>query len=475
MTPAVERDEQSFIRALGNWDTIALGFGAMIGFGWVVLTGGWLEDAGTLGAAGAFVLGGAIMALVGLTYAELCSAMPLAGGEHNYVLRGMGARWGFVCSWAITGGYITIVAFESVALPATALYLVPDLEQVLLWQVAGSEVHLTWALVGVIAAIAITWLNVVGIRPSSWAQSFAVIFLLAVGALMVAGAVVGGSAETAEPLFTGGVSGFVAVLVVVPFLFVGFDVIPQSAEEVNIAARQTGKLVVVSVTMAAAWYVMVVLTNGVALPTDALAGAELAAADGMAANWGSDFMGKVLVAGGIAGILTSWNAFLIGASRLLYAMGRSGMVPRWFGRLDPRYRTPRNALLFIGALSVAAPWFGEAMLSWLVDSGSPSIIVAYLLVAICFLVLRRREPDMDRPLIVAGRRGGVVVGGLAVVSTVGLLVLYAPGLPAALGVEPWILFAAWWLLGLAFFARLPRVAAGPDAEERLMEATGARR
>ena len=87
-----------FKKVLGRLDAIALGVGAMIGFGWVVLTGGWLDDAGTMGAVLAMVAGGAIMAVVGLVYGELVAAMPAAGGEHNYLLRGMGARWAFIGS-----------------------------------------------------------------------------------------------------------------------------------------------------------------------------------------------------------------------------------------------------------------------------------------------------------------------------------------------------------------------------------------
>lgn len=460
-----------FIRALGSLDTIAIGFGAMIGFGWVVLTGGWLESAGTLGAALAFVVGGLIMCLVGLTYSELVSAMPHAGGEHHYVMRGMGPRWAFVCSWAITGGYVTIVAFEAVALPRTALYLFPELNQVRLWSVAGSDVYLTWALVGVVAAVVLTLLNIRGIKPASAAQSFIVLFLLVVGALLLVGSFVGGSTANMRPLFTGGFDGFVAVLVVVPFLFVGFDVVPQSAEEINVPFRRIGQLVVLSVAMAALWYILVVVTAGSAMSSSELAAADLATADAMTALWGSEIFGTILIAGGIAGILTSWNAFLIGASRLLYAMGRSGMLPRFFGKLHPTYRTPVNALLFIGSLSVLAPWFGEAMLVWLVDSGAPSIVVAYFLVAVTFLVLRRREPEMDRPFRVGSARSplGTVVGVAAAVLTLALLSLYLPGMPAALSIEPWILFGLWWLLGVVFLLRLPSgVAAGPDAEERLL-------
>ncbi|MGB2921336.1 MAG: amino acid permease [Mycobacterium sp.] len=87
---AVEAEDTSFLKVLGNWDVLALGFGAMIGFGWVVLTGDWIGSAGTLGAVLAMAAGGVIMAVVGLTYAELTAAMPKAGGEHNSCSGGWG-------------------------------------------------------------------------------------------------------------------------------------------------------------------------------------------------------------------------------------------------------------------------------------------------------------------------------------------------------------------------------------------------
>ncbi|MGA9746743.1 MAG: APC family permease [Nocardioides sp.] len=463
-------DDSNFTRVLGRWDVLAVAFGAMIGFGWIVLTGGFLQDAGTLGAALAFVIGGVIMALVGLTYAELVSAMPKAGGEHNYVLRGLGSRAAFVTSWSLVLGYVSVVAFEAVALPQTMLYLAPDMLVGKMWTVADYDVYASWVAVGVIGALLVTGLNYIGVRPAAVFQGVAVLFLLAVGALLLVGSVVGGSSDNLAPLFTGGFGGIVAVLVAVPFLFVGFDVIPQSAEEINLPFRQIGKLVVVSVLAAATFYIVVMVTVGSSLPKAELAASELSAADGMAALWGSDVFGKILVVGGIAGILTSWNGFLLGASRLLYAMAASGMVPRWFGHVHPRYRTPSNAILFIGALSLIAPLFGRQMLVWLVDAGGLSIIVAFFLVAVSFLMLRRLEPGMERPFTVSA---GPVVGVLAAVLTLGLGVLFLPGMPAAL-IWPaeWVILGLWWAAGVVLVLRLPRIGPGRDAEHELLAATG---
>ena len=467
----------TLVKALGNRDALALGFGAMIGFGWVVLTGDWLASAGTMGAVLAMVTGGIIMAIVGLTYAELTASMPLAGGEHNFILRALGPRPSFIGSWAITGGYVTIVAFEAVAFPRTVEYLLPGLSQIPLWTVAGFEVHLTWALVGVAAGALITLINILGVKQAGVVQTFTVLFLLLIGALLLFGSFIGGEVQNMEPMFNNGIGGYFAVLMVVPFLFIGFDVIPQSAEEVNIPARQVGKLVVVAVVLATVWYVMVVLTTASAMPAGELVKTDIATADAMGALFGSALMAKILIAGGIAGILTSWNSLLLGASRLVYSLARSGMLPEWFGKLHPKYRTPHNALLFIGGLSMIAPFFGAKMLGWLVDGGAPSIIIAYGLVAVTFLVLRKREPDMDRPLRVGGRgKGGIAIGVAAIVLTVALFSLYMPGMPASLGWQPWLIFAIWWALGALFFFKVPAgIKPGVDAEHQVLQTVKARR
>lgn len=471
MTEKTEKN--GLLRVLGRGDVLALAFGAMIGFGWIVLTSDFISDAGAGGAAIAFIVGGIVVTLVGLAYAELVSAMPHAGGEHNYALRALGGRGAFIASWSMVLGYVSVAAFEAVALPQTMLHLFPDMLAGHMWTIADYDVYASWVAVGVVAAVAITALNYVGIRPASVFQTFAVLFLLCAGAALLLGSFTGGSTRNMEPLFTGGANGIFLVLVAVPFLFVGFDVIPQSAGEIKLPYRQVGKLLVISVLCATAWYVLIMLTVGSGLDADAVAASELASADAMAALWNSQAMGNVLIIGGIAGILTSWNAFLIGGSRLTYAMAVSGMLPSWFAKLHPRFRTPSNAVLFIGALSVIAPFFGRPMLVWLVDAGGINIVIAYIVVMISFLVLRRREPALERPFRTPA---GTAVGGAALVLSLGLAVLYLPGMPAALEwPSEWLIVGAWWLAGAVFLWRLPRITAGADAEERLIAAVRSRR
>lgn len=460
-------DDATLDRVLGRWDVMAVAFGAMIGFGWIVLTGDFLQSAGTFGAALAFIIGGAIVLLIALTYAELVAAMPSVGGAHNYALRAMGSRAAFFTSWSLVLGYVSVVAFEAVAIPQTVLYLFPDMLVGYMYSVAGYEVYASWVAVGVVTAVIMTLLNYVGVKQAAVFQSVAVGFLLLVGAVLLTGSFVGGSTQNMQPLFIGGVAGLTSVLVATPFLFVGFDVVPQSAEEINLEYRKIGQVLLVAVFMAIFWYVMIMVTIGSSLPVAILAESELAAADGMVALWSSPMMGTVLVVGGIAGLLTSWNGFLIGASRLIYAMARTGMLPAWFAKLHPNFKTPANAIIFIGVLSLIAPFFGRKTLVWLVDAGGLAIIAAWLMVAVSFVVLRRREPEMERPFRAPG---GMAVGVAAVVLSAGMALLFMPGMPAAL-VWPyeWVIVGVWAIIGLFFVRRLVKVTPGPNAESELIE------
>ena len=218
-------NQTSFLRVLGRADVVALAFGAMIGWSWVVLTGVWITSAGTLGAITAFLAGGAAITLVGLTYAELASALPFAGGEHVYSDRALGAKASFICTWAIILGYMSVIGFEAVALPTVASSLVPGLNKVYLWTIAGWDVYLTWVLTGIAGAVMMTTMNILGVKTVAVVQTTVVVLILVVGAVFLLGSGLTGSVASIEPLFVDGVSGIAIVLVMVPFMFVGFDII----------------------------------------------------------------------------------------------------------------------------------------------------------------------------------------------------------------------------------------------------------
>ncbi len=443
--------ETGFLRVLRRREVLALAFGAMIGWSWVVLTGTWIASAGTLGAIAAFLLGGFAILLIGLTYAELASALPFAGGEHVYSERALGRAASFVCTWAIILGYVSVVTFEAVALPTVLSSLIPGLDKVYLWQVAGWDVHPTWVLVGVAGAVLMTVLNVIGVRMVALVQTLVVLIILIVGVVFVTGATLNGTVENMQPLMQDGFSGIALVLVMVPFMFVGFDTIPQAAEEIDLPFRDIGTVLMLSVAMAIAWYSLIILGVGLTMNAAALAKADLATAEASALLYGDSGRIALLLAG-LAGIKTSWNAFIVGGSRAMFALARAGLLPEPLGRLHPKYRTPTNAILLIGALSAIGPLFGRPVLVWVVDAGGLGIVIAYAMVAWSFLVLRKKEPALPRPYRVPF---GNAVGSLALLLSLGLGLLYMPGSPAALlWPQEWGIVFLWSGMGalLYFYA-----------------------
>jgi APA family basic amino acid/polyamine antiporter len=439
-----------FVRVVNQPQLLALAFGAMVGWSWVALSGTWIEGAGSVGAILAFMIGGVALIFVGLTYAELASAMPQAGGEHVYSHRALGSTASFICTWAILLAYVSVVAFEAVALPTVVEYLAPGFSRGYLWTVAGWDVNATWVAVGVVAAIVMTVVNIIGISTAAKLQSLVVVIVLVSGLSLMGGAVVGGASSNMLPYVHNGVAGVLGILIMVPFMLVGFDVIPQSAEEVNIPFESIGKAIVVSVVVALAWYIMIIAAVAMGLSAEERAASSLPTADAAAALLGGPWAGKLLVVGGIAGILTSWNAFLIGGSRALYALAKAGQLPPMFAHLHPRFNTPHRAILLIGCLSVLAPLFGRPALVWLVDAGGFGVVIAYAMVAWSFLILRRNEPDMPRPYKV---RHGKLVGILALVFSLALCSLYLPWSPAAL-VWPaeWAIVFFWCAIGAVLLA-----------------------
>jgi amino acid transporter len=440
--------QTSFLRVLGRRDALALAFGAMIGWSWVVLSATWIQSAGTLGAIIAFLFGGSIMIVIGLTYAELASALPFAGGEHVYSERALGSGASFICTWSIILGYVSVVTFEAVALPTVLDSLIPGLDKFYLWTVAGWDVYLTWVLVGVAGAVLMTLVNIRGVRMAAVVQSTVVGVILLVGALFVLGSLTGGDTENFRPLFQDGISGITLVLVMVPFMFVGFDTIPQAAEEIDLPFRDIGSVLMLSVFMAIAWYSLIVVGVGLMLNVDQFGDSDVIAAEANSLIYGE--VGRLAMLGaGLAGIITSWNAFIVGGSRAIYALARADLLPSIFGELHSRYRTPKNAILLIGAVSVLGPLFGRPVLIWLVDAGGLGIVIAYGMVAWSFLVLRRKEPDLPRPYRV---KFGRTVGVLALILSVGLGFLYLPGSPSALiWPQEWAILIGWSVLGAILF------------------------
>lgn len=451
--------KSKFDKVMGAWDILVIAFGAMIGWGWVINSGDWITTAGFAGSIIAMLIGGVMVFFVGLTYAELTSAMPQCGGEHVFSYRAMGPTGSFVCTWMIILGYVATSAFEATALPTVITYLFPKFNQVYLYSIAGKDIYLTTILLGVGVAVLITFINIRGAKTAAILQTVLTAIIAIAGILLVVGSAVNGDGANITGQMwesgTGTTLGSVfKVACMTPFLFIGFDVIPQAAEEINVPYKKIGKIMLLSIFLAVAWYLLIIFAVCYIMPQSAIA-QEMSSQNGLVSAkaieiaFRSPLMGKVLIIGGLCGIITSWNSFLMGGSRALYSMGESLMIPKMFGKLG-KHKTPEAAIILCGIACVAAPFFGRGVLVWLVDAASFGCVIAYMFVSISFCILRKKKPEMARPYKVkAGRFVGVMAVLMAGFMT--LLYVVPASFSAALVWQEWIVVGIWLALGVFFY------------------------
>jgi amino acid transporter len=455
----MSQKKSEFDKVFTAWDILVIAFGAMIGWGWVVSTGGWIESGGVVGAAIGFVIGGIMIFFVGLAYAELTAAMPQCGGEHVFSHRAMGPNGSFVCTWGIILGYVGVACFEACAFPTILTYLWPGFLKGYLYTVAGFDVYASWLVVAIVLAFLITVINILGAKTAAVLQTVLTVIIGGAGILLIVASVINGSVDNLQgQMFIGSTSGsmiksVLGVAVVTPFYFIGFDVIPQAAEEINVPLKKIGKMLILSVVLAVVFYALVILAVGYVLDPEAIvasqAGTGLVTADAMAKAFGTSVMAKVIIVGGMCGIITSWNSFMIGGSRAMYSMAESYMIPPFFAKLHPKYKTPINALYLIGALTMLAPFAGRKMMVWICDAGNFGCCLAYCMVSISFLILRKKEPDMPRPYKVPAYK---FVGTMAVLMSGFMVMMYCiPGSGGNLVWQEWMMVGGWALLGVVFY------------------------
>ena len=436
--------QQNLVKTFSTKDVLAMAFGTMIGWGWIMLSGQWAADAGMIGAVLAYVIGATLCVFVGMTYAELTPAIPCTGGSVVFSYKAMGYWPAVIAGLATSFAYMGVAAWEGPAFATAIDYIVPIPQIGYLWNIHGYEVYMSWAAVAIVASVIITIVNFRGAKQAAVFQTIATLGLVTVGIIFFLGGVTKGDFSNAKPLLTD-VKGFAAVLLMVPAMFVGFDVIPQSAGEMNVPLKKIPFLLILSIFAAAIWYMLMIFATCMSAPISIRVGGTIPVADAMAHAFGNPIWGKICIVGAVCGILTSWNGFLYGGARVIYSLANAKMLPAFLGKIHPKYNTPSNAVLLCGALSTFSCLLGKKALVWFVNASSFGVVIMYGMVVLSFIMLRKNAPDMPRPYRVKNAR---VIGTLAIGVALFFAWLYTPLGPQPLvGVE-WALVLAWFSCGL---------------------------
>ena len=375
-----------------------LGFGTIIGVGWVVVLGQWLSMAGPLGAIVGFAGGGLIMMLVALCYAEMSSQLPVAGGEVAYAYELYGVNASFAIGWVMTLVYISTTTFEALSVGWVAGAMLEGFEGPILYTVRGDPVYLGSLALGLGGMALLTFLNYRGAKAATRFQDVLTYGVLGCSLIFITAGLVWGKASNLEPLFQQTSSagmGIAGVLATSPFWYGGFNVIPQAIEEMapGTSVKMVGRMILLSLFSAGLFYCLIILSR---LDEHAVAGDARARA-----SRGRSFRGCTQLSG--AGELGSacrllWNRYHLerDLSRRLSGTVRAGggasIIPPTFASVHSKFRSPATAVLFVGAVGSAGVFLGRGAIIPIVNVGATCLILGYLIT--CWGVIKMRR---DRP------------------------------------------------------------------------------
>ena len=194
-------------------------------------------------------------------------------------------------------------------------------------------------------------------------------------------------------------------------------------------------------------YSVVILATASVMPWQSLVSAEPLWATGVTVRESLGQGGLVcLVLAVVAAVFTGINGFFMASSRLLFSMGRATLLPSWFAQIHPTHRTPANATLFVGAISLAAPWFGREVIVWIVDMAALGTAFGYFYT--CLAAVRTADTS-NAPTSSTDR----TYARLGTMLSIGFITLLCvPGMPGFMATPSWVALAVWVGLGLIFLA-----------------------
>ncbi len=468
-------------RQLSPMHVWAIAFGCVIGWGSFINPGKkFLPTSGVAGTAIAMILGALVMIIIAFSYAYMVPKYPKAGGEFTFTKMCFGKTLAFICGWFLVVAYLTNVPMNS-----TAIGLIVDgldgpadiLKFGFHYSIAGFDIYMGEMLLASAILLLFGYLNIIGVKKAGFVQTvlstllIVCVFTLFVSALVSSkakgvnmqpvwgfdkSAAMAASATTAEigkyaHVGTSGVMGAIlATFAIAPWAYVGFDAIPQAAEEFNFSFKKVSFIMMIAIVFGCFVYVSNNTVAAAALenwPERVMAGewVVLVAATELLGTFG-----KVLVGVGVScAVLSCIMGFYLASSRLMYSMSRDGYLPEWFGRVDPKYGTPKNAMIFCIIVSLSGPILGREALGWFVDMSAIGASIGYFFTSASTLVTARRNGD-GTPFLKAMAIAGVVFSAIFMI----LQLIPIPGLNGVhFGKESYIMLVIWVLLGLAFYLK----------------------
>lgn len=449
-------------KSLSLWNFFTIGFGAIIGTGWVLLVGDWMKiGGGPVPAMIAFMIGAIFLLPIGAVFGELTSAIPISGGIVEYVSRTCGDKLSYFTGWFLVLGNAILCPWEAIAISTLIGEFIPSLNVIPLYEIMGATVYLPPLIISLIFAGYVIYLNFKGASSAAKLQGFLAKLLLG-GMLIAMGiSLFKGGPSNILPIYDGTISGagegssiwmgILPVLVMTPFFYAGFDTIPQQAEEASegLDWNKFGKVITLALLAAGVFYVICIYSFGSIVKWQEFITHSIPALTILSVI-GLGLFYKIMMVIAVMGPLGPMNSFFAASSRILLAMARKEQLPSKFAKIDEKTGTPKVANVLMAVLTIIGPFLGKNMLVPLTNVSSLAFIFACFMASVACLRMRKTEPNLKRPYKVPGGKIGIYAACLTALIIIALLVL--PISPASLNTVEWSVVIIWLLLGMIFMA-----------------------
>lgn len=450
--------EHTLKRTLGKTNLVMLGIGAIIGAGIFVLTGAAASQHAGPAVVISFVVAGLACAFAGLCYSEFASMIPIAGSAYTYAYATLGEFIAWIIGWDLILEYLFGASTVAVGWSGYMTSFLKDLGIIIpdalcnapifydsathTYSATGAFLNLpAMAIVGIM-----TWLLVVGIRESANINNIIVVIKVIVILLFI---ILGWNYINPEnwvpfiPENTGtfgeyGWSGVVRAAGIIFFAYIGFDAVSTAAQEAKNPQKDMpfgilGSLVVCTLLYILVGLVMTGIVPYLQLNNPApIAVAIDATGDGLA------WLRPIIKIGALAGLSSVILVMLMGQPRIFFSMSKDGLLPKSFGKVHPKYKTPYITTLLTGGVAmIVAGLFPIGLLGELVSIGT---LLAFVIVCGGVLVLRYKQPNLNRPFKTPLFPVVPILGMLSSLA----LMYFLPG-------DTWIRLIVWMGLGIAIY------------------------
>ena len=427
-------------RKLRIVDYFTLGWGTMVGVGWLVVMDDWLLRGGPLGGILGFAIGSALLLPIGYVYGKLVAAMPDAAGEVAYTAKVFPRLVSFATGWMMVLAYFIVCPWEAVAVGRIAGYIFPSLDSMELYRIAGKPVYLPHLVIGLALTGLLTVLNYRGIRLSATFQNWTSFGTIGLFVIFVGVGASKGSAVNFPPLFSH--SPFLSILLVlqiVPYFMTGYESVSKAAEEANPEFQSRSFLTAIwmAIGVGAAFYVIVIAAVAYAAPWRELTSQKFMTAVAFEHAVGSRWIVSSILAAALLSLFKCFNGNFVAASRLIFAMARRGLLDARVAAIHPRNQTPAVAVLSVGVATALCMFLGDAILVPITEVGSVASAAGWLAACAAYFAMG------PRPLQRLVAALGVLVGLLMI------LMKIVPSVPGAFSGYEWLALILWIVLGAA--------------------------